>query len=71
MEKRKDTRADTGTEYTEWIEQENFSGKVLPFISDKDGAAKVVKTLTDEPQEISMWTNSSKLDSGGAGYSQV
>lgn len=64
-----DTRAATGTEHTEWVERESFPGKVPLLASDKETAARVAKAHIDGPQEVSMWTDGSKLESGRTGSS--
>lgn len=63
------TQAPVRTEYTEWVEQENFSDKTFLLTYDKEAVAKVPRVHMYEPQEIFMCIVSSKLESNQTGSS--
>lgn len=57
------TRTATDTEYTEWVEQQSFPGKVPLLTTDGEAAANIARTYINEPHEVFMWTDESKLES--------
>lgn len=58
-----------GTEHTEWVELESFSGSVTHCAVNKEEEAKETQRQSDGPGELSLWTDASSLDSGHVGTS--
>lgn len=58
-----------GMEYTEWVEFETFPEGIALFSSDKEQGAREAKRHTDGPNELSFWTNGSRLNSSRTGAS--
>lgn len=59
-------RADTGTESTEWVKKERFSGKTPTLPWNFNATAVEAEQHSDGPGEVSFWKDESRLDSGKA-----
>lgn len=53
-----------GTEYSDWVEPDTFSGCIATFAGGKEESAEKAKKHTEGPDELSLWMDGSRLDSG-------
>lgn len=59
----------SGTQYTEWVESAEFLGIIALFANNNYKSAKEAMRYRDSYDEMSFWTDRSRLDSGTIGAS--